>query len=149
MTLVIIDMQPYFEASGDVVEEVVKEVRRARERRTGIVVVEYGSCGPTHRLIQRAVRGYDRQAWVKKHDDDGGAEVMEAAHQHGFWDKSWRFCGVNTCYCVCDTVKSIVRAYPRARFEYAIKAMNCNCGMSSCARYFKFHAGLKRNHRIV
>ena len=150
MTLVIIDMQPSFEACNDAAEAVAKEVHRARERRTGIIVVEYYSCGPTHRLIQQAIRGYDRQAWVTKDDDNGGREVVAAAREHKFWNKSWRFCGVNTCYCVSETVKSVIRTYPMARFEYAVDAMNCTCyNPRACGKYFNFKATLNKNHRIV
>src|SRR3990172_7835106 len=143
MTLVIVDMQPYFDSCDDeVVDEAVKEIRRAKEQRTGVVVVEFGGCGPTDSSIQKVLRGYDRQAWVTKDDDDGGRAVVNAAHQHGFWNKSWRFCGVNTCCCVRDTIKSMVRIYPKAVFEYAVEAMNCTCDKPwKCAQYFEFQAG--------
>ena len=84
-SLVIIDMQPEFEAANGqrVYKNVLREIKKAIEKRAPIIFVEYGDTfntdtyTSTRRGLLKAVAGYDRVFITTKFKNDGGNKIME------------------------------------------------------------------------
>ena len=127
MTLCIIDMQEEFSASEDIVPEVVAEVLYAIEQGEDIVVIEYGHGNDTWPEIREALNGYEQQATVIKDDDDGGEPLVKSLKKHGFCEEHLRFCGVNTCWCVADTIRGTQEHLPSANITLLDDSCNCSC----------------------
>ncbi len=116
-TLVVIDMQPAFPASGDVtiMAAVKRELGKAVQRGFPIVVVEFSGDGthvPTNASLMQEVLGYNRLQVVRKYKSDGSAQVLSTCSEHGFGSERFRVCGVYTPLCVLSTVLGIKRAAP-------------------------------------
>lgn len=109
-TLVIIDMQPEFTTASNpsVIAGVVHQIRLAKNRKAGIVIVEYNDSGDTLEPIVNAIGEYVRKTTVIKKGDDGSREVMRAIHRKGFDNSKVRLCGVNAGYCVRDTAVGLL-----------------------------------------
>jgi len=104
-TLCIVDMQTEFERPAKkCLTEVCRQIKLAKRRNAGIVVLEYTDCGPTLPEIKRLLKPYKKKTYKQKTLDGGGAEVIAAAKRKGFPTNKIRFAGVNRCYCVYDTV---------------------------------------------
>lgn len=158
MTLCIVDVQPYFEAvNDDLVAAVLREMRAAKRRREGIVVLEYEDCGLTDERILTELRRYDRQTVLSKNEDCGTNQLMAAIQSLGFWQRDLKFCGVNACYCVWDTFwETRVCLEKDARVSLLSDAVNCSCSMSEdnpkhCIDMYKEHIREKKykNVRIL
>lgn len=126
MTLCVVDMQAQFSAYRKVLSPVLKEIRRAKKKREGIVVLEIPGCGSTHPKILKALKKYDRVAWASKHGEDGSDQFVAAAKRKSFWLGKIRLCGVNTCQCVSATMSGLRRGIPKAKLEACIDAMACH-----------------------
>lgn len=124
--LVIIDMQPGFPASQDVltVYAVGLLIEQAREAGLPILVVEYDAheMGETLEKLQDKLRGYDRCWRLDKSKSDGGSVVVRKLQALGLVatgsDSSQGsnlnlvICGVNSDGCVLATVNSLVGLLP-------------------------------------
>jgi nicotinamidase-related amidase len=119
-TLVIIDMQDAFHSAKHykVVEGVLRQIKLAKARKAGIVVVEYQEGGPTLDVIKEAVDGYTRKTVTRKPSDDGSREVMRAIRRKKFNAEKLRVCGVNIGYCVKDTILGLLE-WPSVQIEVA------------------------------
>jgi hypothetical protein len=124
-TLCIIDMQPKYEASKQVINQVCREVRRAKKNGDGIVVLEYlyGGEDPTsaqfrtYKKIMKTIGDY-KNAYVEyKCDDDGSREVVNTIRGAKFPSGVIRVCGVNRYACVISTVEGLVEMMPDSFIE--------------------------------
>lgn len=142
-TLVIVDMQPEFDAAHNksLLAKIIRKIRLAKMLGYGIVVVEYGRAeqyekftgGDTDYRITRELAGYGRKAFVVKHIDDGSPQVIEALNHYGFNRKNIYVCGVNTCACVYATVGGLARKLPFS--SVYVQADACSCGCSCDVRF--------------
>jgi nicotinamidase-related amidase len=128
-TLVIIDMQPngFTTAQNEnVVRNILKEIKLARRRFAGIILVEYVGYGLTDIRIRHALNGYVRASTIHKRNDDGGAQVVKIAKQRDYDLSCWRVCGVNVAHCVNATVTTMRELLdPETKIEVKKKACNC------------------------
>lgn len=119
-------MQPYFKAAKEkwVVAGVINQIRLAKQRSAGIVVVEYKGCGRTHPKILNALKGYQRVVNAKKEQDDGTLAILNAIKRNFFSEDRIRVCGVNTSCCVMDTIEGLSLVFPNS--EIQVVADSCN-----------------------
>jgi nicotinamidase-related amidase len=117
MTLVIIDMQPCYEASTikRVKQAIIKEIHLAKSNNRPIIVVEFDGDEyfPTHDWLLEMVQDYSRFAMVTKTTDDGGKPIIECLRQRKF-RMPVKVCGVNWEACVFETVMTL-RKYGRVQ----------------------------------
>ena len=104
-TLVVVDMQPVFEASRkpDVIAGVAQQILTAVQNNWAIVFLEYRGSGRTHQGLLKLAQGYNRKLKVSKLRDDGSSEVIRALRRRNFLAENFVVCGVNTDACVFDT----------------------------------------------
>ncbi len=121
-TLLIIDMQPYFDAAYDnkpLFQKIKREIKKAINLNNHIMFVRMTYCGGITRTLRRAVKGYPNVSVIHKDDSDGSNEVLSKLNKTHL-----RVCGVNTDQCVEETICSIAKAYPK-RFKIEIIAKGC------------------------
>jgi len=109
VTLVIIDMQEPFLAhcaSPQFIAAVIDQVKLAKTRNWGIVIVEVKpwAYGPTIKPIMELLDGqYDRLKIVLKEGDDGSQQVLEICQAAKLPDQFFRVTGVLIGACVKST----------------------------------------------
>jgi hypothetical protein len=138
-TLLIVDMQTKGFSTADddnLVENVCKEVKRAKKRRAGIVVCEYMGYGKTDHRIMNAIGSYHRFNMCYKRGDDGSRSVAHIAQKSDFDVSNWRVCGVNIAYCINATVEGLRKRIPKTHIE--VKKDACSCVLSDRASWNKF-----------
>jgi len=125
-TLVIVDMQPVFQASRDpnTIIAVTHEIFMARQNNHAIIIVEYARSGKTHAGFNELLKGYPHKARVSKHDDDGSKEIVRALCRRNFPMNTLRVCGVNTDCCVYETVTGLIKKLSKTKIEVVKKACN-------------------------
>lgn len=124
-TLVVVDMQPSFEAANkpEVIVGVTKEIITAMACKNPVVFVEYCSPDPpTHSSLLSLVKDYELKAKVTKSTDDGSVEVIQALEKNGFYGSHLRVCGVNAEACVMATVNGLLDQMPFAKVEVVPEA---------------------------
>jgi len=124
-TLVIVDMQPWFEAANDpkTIEVIVEEIRKAKAVNAFIIVLEYDLSDKflepeeenTSPEIMKELEGYENVAVEIKDRDDGSIWISSVLHLHQIINQPVKVCGINTDACVLRTVEgldSILNRYP-------------------------------------
>ena len=108
-TLVIIDMQPDFEAANYdwLVENIVEDVELAKRHGANILVVEYCNHCETHEKIVEAIGDYLNAYTIEKWDDDGSEEIIDAIEDYELFPKL-HICGVNYSACVERTIRGLL-----------------------------------------
>ena len=130
--LCVIDVQEKFSAAKKVVSEVVHQIKLARKRKAGVLIVEYGN-DPSYEEVYDALKGYKDWMVVKKDSDDGSMEVMHAMDKHPrFRGMKVRVCGVNACACVKATAIGLRDSGLFSKIEVAEAATDCTCNSKSC-----------------
>lgn len=128
-TLVVVDMQPDFQASCDpsTLRAVEVEIQAAVARAFPVVVLEYACFGHTHDVLMQQLK--DSRHCVKtKYSDDGSKEVTETCRTLGWNMRHFRVCGVNANACVQATVEGLVETVPETTVEVVREACNAHCG---------------------
>jgi len=157
-TLVIVDMQPVFPASKieSVKEGVLREVRLAKRRGDAVVVVEFAGYNNTHNSIMQEIYKCKLDlAIVKKCQNDGSAEVIQACRKHYFSCKRFRVCGVNRTACVQDTAEGLAEDEPHSKVEvvWDATADSYDCVdydvSDSSARHSYKEGSMKKHKNIV
>jgi nicotinamidase-related amidase len=108
--LLIVDMQEDYPAAyhKKTLKRVIKEVRKAKACRAGIILLEMKGAGKTLPEIHKALSGYHKVQFKKKGDPSGASEVFEAVTNNPFLHKTkFKVCGVYTDICVTDTVNDM------------------------------------------
>ena len=153
--LVIVDMQYDFAQSFNsrIINECVKEIRRAKSLRLPIFIVEYVDCGSTVEEIMDAVNGYKKTYAIEKVDDDGSKDLQQEFCRNNFSFNSLRVCGVNSWICVAETVCGLNKIYPKMKIYLNNKACG-SFGDSQEKKYskkvdFGCASGLKNVKRIM
>lgn len=125
--LVVVDMQPQFEASNRVIDPVRKLIHIRRQLREPIVFLEYlGNNGDiedrTHDELREMVRGYNLAYYRYKVTDDGSNEVKSVIDHHHFeTPENILVCGVNRHCCVADTITGLATLYPKTKIKLSMK----------------------------
>lgn len=111
--LIVVDMQARFAAANNpqTQQACVREIEQAMKNRDAILFVEYANCGPTLPNLVDVVKKakYKRSYHVIKYDDDGGKEVIAFLKDRHLPRLNLRVVGVNTAYCVKQTVYGMKR----------------------------------------
>jgi nicotinamidase-related amidase len=127
-TLVVIDMQPSFEASQEkaVLRNCAARIKQAQKDNAAILLVEYEEYGKTDYRLRNLLKTYDKTKTVIKCDNDGSVEIKRAIIRAKFPKDLLRVCGVNTDYCVYESVKGLTKQMPKATIEVLTKSCNSN-----------------------
>lgn len=140
--LVVIDMQPGYPASQDVITQwfVKQEIERAIKLNLPILLVDYDphEMGEIYPAFTDLVKGYRLSKPVSKHTTDGSKEVARACLKHGFSLSNLRVCGVNSDACVLETVQSLVEQHTDCHITVVQDACNCLTGKSNDVWYEDF-----------
>ena len=162
-TLIIIDMQPVFEASQKdwMIENVRREIKRAKRRAHAIVVVRYRGSATTETLpalqVDNRILGeigtYPHVGYVTKNRGDGSKEILRVLRGRPFPTGDLIVVGVNTDCCVAETVNSLAHKLPQSNIWIVADACNtdqsCASGRSHIARKGNIHrVNLTRTNRI-
>lgn len=125
-TLVVIDMQEAFYAARNpyTLHNVIREIKRARKNKCGIVVVRYENSGCLLYRISQALDNYHNIDYVWKNTNDGGPEVYDSIVSNYFNHDKIVVCGVNTDACVCETVETLCGYLPYTQIEVVEDACN-------------------------
>jgi len=150
-TLIIIDMQPEFGASQNpiVLRNVYREIRAAKKRNAGILVVEFVGVGKTDKRIMDKLHGYGRWRTIRKRNCDGSDEILRALWRFRFNKESLRITGVNTDQCVAQTVNSLSDILQDSDIALVVDA--CNLERHLCSRNCTglYAITRKQNVRII
>jgi nicotinamidase-related amidase len=121
--LCIIDMQPRgFNNCLLIVENVLHLVREAIADQAFIVIAQFKGCGPTHINLEKEMHTYSSKEYVWHNKNDKSQPIKEALHRRGIFVREIRVCGVNTEYCVKDTVHGLAK-----KFHVSIKVIENAC----------------------
>lgn len=147
-TLLIIDMQSQYPAAmkPETINEVVKEVVKAKENGCGIIVVEFrdepqyrtksSPYKPTHSEIMANIGPYERAHVVEKYETDGSFFIRQfLLNEKAAWDfniDNFRVCGVNTDVCVAATVNGLAEDFMDSKFFIVEKACNTDQFLTFC-----------------
>ena len=130
MIFLAIDIQPGFEASTYVVEAAREEALRAKRFQYGIILLQYKKHGHTLDQVRSVTYGYHKASVAWKNSDDGSIEVLDKAFEDGYNTDVIRVCGVNTDYCVLDTVRGLSKFSPKSKILVRIDGCNSICDNS-------------------
>ena len=119
--LCIIDMQPIgFSNSKLIIENVLQSVREAIVNKAFIVIAQFKGCGETHINIINAIQNYPYKEYVWHNKNDKSKPIQEALKN--IFVREMKVCGVNTEYCVKDTVHGLAK-----KFHIPIKVIEKAC----------------------
>jgi hypothetical protein len=131
--LVIVDMQPAYEASNRCMQSVLELTKKSMDHGLTIVVLELspGYNKPTHTEITDLLKGYEKVLTVTKTSDNGAEEIRAALQSTEVGRKAkldkFRLCGVNANCCVRATALGLANNY--ADCEIIVHFEAC-CGTS-------------------
>lgn len=126
-TLVVVDMQAKFDTANapNVRANVAREIKEAMKHDAGIVFLEYFSMGPSLPELVDLTIGYQKTYTIIKHSNSGSAECEKIVSHYGLSNKHFKVVGVNTSYCVMETVKGLNILYKESIIDVVQDACNC------------------------
>lgn len=112
--LYVVDMQPGYPGSFNIIDEVIREIKLAKRRKDVIAFVTLSAnsgYGNTHpQLIDAAISGrYERVLYTTKVSGDGSHEFIHLMNSVKEPYKRVRVCGVNRGACVWNTVLGLIK----------------------------------------
>lgn len=115
-TLVVVDMQPMFDAANGkrVREECLKAILKAIEINAPIIFLEFNDYDHTHGELTKPCMG--NHYVMTKYTDDGSPEVYDTVLKYKL-PRNFRVCGVNTDCCVHATVNGLSARFPNTSIE--------------------------------
>lgn len=140
-TLVIIDMQPVFPASKNkaTVSYCKGEIKKAMSKGAAIMFVEYNGYPGTLAALTSLTKKYKRTFIVTKSNDGGGKEVKDILLKNHLPKTRIKVVGVNTDFCVLETVRGLTNLLKLARIQVLAKGCNSN---------FNHNVGLEKLKKI-
>jgi len=131
-TLVVVDMQPQFRSSQNQTtkKSVNNLLKKAVKDKAAIIFLEFGGYDRTDSELMATVQGYKRAFYRTKHENDGSDEVLETIQKQALPRRKLKVCGVNTNYCVRETVEGLIDKFNDKSgigkvIEVDSKAVNC------------------------
>lgn len=110
--LCIIDMQPIgFDTSVFIIENVLQLVREAIINKAFIVVAQFKGCGKTHTDILNEIQEYPYKIFITHNKNNKSKPIFEALNGLKIFVRQLKICGVNTEYCVKDTVHGLAKKF--------------------------------------
>ena len=82
-----------------------------------LVVLEYKGCGPSQPWLENLCNSNKNVIKVSKSDMGGGAEIISALEEKQIMPKKFIFGGIQTNYCVRETIEQIYAARPDIELE--------------------------------
>jgi len=146
-TLCVVDMQPYFYASQEewLMENVLREIRQAKNRNIGIIVIEYEGCGVTDSRILRECMLHSKFVRLVKRESDAAPLILDAVTNHNFSADKFIIAGVETDACITDTINGLSMLSPSSQIVVVADAVNM-LGRTHTKRGFK---GFHRKSQVV
>ena len=124
--LCIIDMQPDgFNNSNLIIENVSQLVREAILNKAFIVIAQFKGCGETHINIINDIQKYQYKKYVWHNKNDKSKPIQEVLNSLNIFVRQIKVCGVNTEYCIKDTVHGLAK-----KFHIPIKVIEKACNGS-------------------
>jgi nicotinamidase-related amidase len=121
--LCIIDMQPIgFGNSNLIIENVLQLVREAIVNKAFIVIAQFKGCGETHINIIHEIQKYPYKTYVWHNKNDKSKPIQDVLNSLNIFVRQIKVCGVNTEYCVKDTVHGLAK-----KFHIPIKVIEEAC----------------------
>ena len=121
--LCIIDMQPVgFCNSNLIIQNVLQLVKEAVVDKAFIVIAQFKGCGETHINIINEIQHYPYKKYVWHNKNDKSKPIKEALNSLNIFVRQLKVCGVNTEYCVKDTVHGLAK-----KFHTPIKVIENAC----------------------
>jgi nicotinamidase-related amidase len=121
--LCIIDMQPVgFSNSTIIIDTVLHLVREAIQNKAFIVVAQFKCSGATHVNIINEMHDYPYKQYVWHNKNDKSKPIKEVLNHLNIFVRQIKVCGVNTEYCVKDTVHGLSK-----KFHVPIKVIEKAC----------------------
>jgi nicotinamidase-related amidase len=119
--LCIIDMQPFgFSNSNLIIENVLQLVKEAIINKAFIVIAQFKGCGETNINIINEIQKYPYKKYVWHNKNDKSKPIQEVLKN--IFVRQIKVCGVNTEYCVKDTVHGLAK-----KFHIPIKVIEKAC----------------------
>jgi hypothetical protein len=130
-------MQPEFSAAKKIIKPVQRQIRLAKRRKDIIVFVELrDGYSATIKELWKTLGHYDNHIIARKNCDDGSGTIQKALKRKGIVTPvKFRVCGVNTPYCVWDTIVGLLNKYPDAIMEVSGGA---------CSSYMKKESSMRK-----
>lgn len=134
VALVIVDMQPGFEAarSPSTIAAVMNAIAEAKNVGAPIFALELhpGWYQSTIGEIAAEIDNYDGGHFIEKRYNDGSSVLMREMESDalGLEIDHMYVCGVNSCYCVQETVHSLCQRYDK-QVTVIESACNCQCAL--------------------
>ena len=116
-------MQPgEFYNSNLIIENVLQLVRKAIVNKAFIIIAQFKGCGETHINIVNQVQKYPYKKYIWHNKNDKSKPIHEVLNELNIFVRQIKVCGVNTEYCVKDTVHGLVK-----KFHVPIKVVGKAC----------------------
>jgi len=123
--LCIIDMQPNgFRNCNLIILPVLQLVRQAIVDKAFIVIAHYKGCGETHPQIIHELQHYLNKGNVWHNKNDKSKLIQTELLCRQIFVRELRVCGVNTEYCVKDTVHGLAKKYHWINIKVVENACN-------------------------
>ena len=121
--LCIIDMQPLgFVNLNLIIENVLQLVREAIVNKAFIIIAQFKCCGETHINIINELQKYPYKEYIWHNKNDKSKLIHEVLNRLDIFVRQMKICGVNTEYCVKDTVHGLAK-----KFHIPIKVIEKAC----------------------
>jgi len=118
-TLIIIDMQPDFQASKSrgLRGNIKNELRKAIQNDCDVIFVEFDNhFSKTYSSLTKIVRNKNNVFFVSKEKISGGQSIANVVNLNGL-SKTFRISGVQTECCVMSTVTDLSKLFPGSKIE--------------------------------
>jgi len=121
--LCIIDMQPVgFDNSNLIIENVLQLIREAIVNKAFIIIAQFKGCGETNINIINEIQKYPHKKYIWHNKNDKSKPIQEILNSLNIFVRQIKVCGVNTEYCVKDTVHGLAK-----KFHIPIKVIEEAC----------------------
>jgi len=116
-------MQPIgFSNSNLIIENVLQLVREAIADKAFIVIAQYKGSGETHIKIINEIKYYPYKEYIWHNKNDKSKPIQEKLKNLNIFVRQLKICGVNTEYCIKDTVHGLTK-----KFHSPIKVIEKAC----------------------